>query len=203
MKRRTILIMSVTCVLVSGTASAAKTTFGSTNANQCYRESNMPLSGVGIRYCTQAIREDDLVIRDLAATYTNRGIIYAANGKLAEALEDHNQAILLSPEMGKIYINRGNVFHQTHEYEKALTDYRKAVELGNVAGDIAYYNMALTLIRLKRWDDARESLEKALEINPDSDRVRRKLAQFDVLREKPTPAVVRSDDSLERIYEQP
>ena len=57
------------------------------------------MSDVGIRYCTNAIRQDDLVIRDLAATYTNRGIIHAANGKLEAALEDHNQALLLAPDV--------------------------------------------------------------------------------------------------------
>ena len=168
----------------------SKTTFGSTNARLCYQESSMPFSDAGIRYCTKAIREDDLVLRDLAATYTNRGIIYAANGRLTEALEDHDQALLISPEMAKIYVNRGNVLHQTHDYEGAIVDYDKAIELANVSLDIAYYNKALSLIRLKRWDDAREALEKALEENPESGRVKRKLAQFDAPKEQPSPAVV-------------
>ena len=155
----------------------------------------MPLSDVGVRYCTDAIRQDDLVIRDLAATYTNRGIIYAANGQLASALEDHNQALLLAPDVAKIYVNRGNAQHQSHNYEEALADYEKAIELANVALDIVYYNKALTLIRLKRWDDARTALEKALEINPESGRVKRKLSQFDAPKEKPSPQVVSPEDS--------
>ena len=172
------------------TSSQVKTTFGSGNASLCYQESTSPFSDYGIRYCTEAIRNDDLVLRDLAATYTNRGIIHAANGRLVDAMNDHNQAILLAPRMGKVYINRGNVFHQTHEYNKALADYDKALELANVALDIVYYNKSLTLIRMKRWDDARTALETALEINPKSSRVKRKLQQFDEPEAKPTPAVV-------------
>jgi len=174
--------------------SQTKTTFGSDNASRCYQESNSPFSDYGIRYCTEAIRNDNLVLRDLAATLTNRGIIYAANGQLEKAMKDHNEAVLISPEMGKIYVNRGNVYHQFHEYDKALADYDKAIELANVPLDVVHYNKALSLIRLKRWDDAREALEKALEINPESGRVKRKLAQFDEPKAKPAATVVTPED---------
>ena len=113
----TLIGISLAVSLISNSATAqSKTTFGSDNATRCYQESNSPLSNGGLRYCTFAIRNDDLMIRDLAATYTNRGIIYAANGKLEEAMKDHDEAMLLAPGMGKIYVNRGNVFHQTHQY---------------------------------------------------------------------------------------
>ena len=64
----------------------------------------------------------------------------------------------------------------------------------SVAFDTVYYNKALTLIRLKRWDDARQALETALEFNPDSGRVQRKLSQFDEPTEQPKPAVVSPTD---------
>ena len=82
------------------------------------------------------------------------------------------------------------------EYDKALADYDKALELDNVARDIVFYNRSLTLIRLKRWDDARAALESALEINPDSRRVKRKLEQFNAPTEKPSSVVVSPDDQL-------
>lgn len=189
------LLFLVAAIAAADVLAQSKTTFGSDNATRCYQESNTPFSDYGLRYCTDAIRNDNLLLRDLAATYTNRGIIYSANGRLDEAMEDHNQALLLAPEMAKIYVNRGNVFHQIHEYDKALADYDKAIELGNVKLDIVYYNKSLTLIRMKRWDDARAALETALEINPDSSRVKRKLAQFELPKEKPRPTVVTPDDN--------
>ena len=194
-----IFVFVIFVFLISGsqqTIAAAKTTFGSDNATRCYQESNTPLSTGGIRYCTDAIRNDDLTLRDLAATHTNRGILYAANGQLDKAMKDHNEAVLLTPGMGKIYVNRGNVFHQIHEYTKALEDYDKALELANVAPDIVHYNRSLTLIRLKRWDDARAALETALAINPDSGLVKRKLDQFNAPKEKPSAVVVNPDDVL-------
>ena len=194
------MIRILTLVLLTAgsavTLAQSKTTFGSDNATRCYQESNTPFSTAGIRFCTEAIRNDNLVLRDLAATHTNRGILYAANGRFDEAMEDHNAAAELAPKMGKIYVNRGNVFHQLRDYDNALADYAKALELDNVAGDIVHYNRSLTLIRLKRWDDAREALETALEINPDSTRVKRKLDQFNAPKEQPKPAVVSPDDEL-------
>ena len=110
--RTLILLLSITVSIPA--LAQSKTTFGSDNASRCYQESNSPFTDYGLRYCTEAIRYDDLLLRDLAATHTNRGIIYAANGLLEEAMADHNEAMLLSPTMAKIYVNRGNVFHQIH-----------------------------------------------------------------------------------------
>ena len=95
------------------------------------------------RVCTNAIRHDNLSKRDLAATHTNRGIIFAVEGKLHRALEDHNQAAQLKKDLSKIYINRGTVFHRLKEYEKALLDYQKALDLGDVPKDIKLKNMIL------------------------------------------------------------
>jgi tetratricopeptide (TPR) repeat protein len=173
-----------------------KTTFGSDNATRCYQKSNTPFSTHGIVFCTDAIRQDNLLLRDLAATHTNRGIIYAANDQLDRAMKDHNTAALLAPGMGKIYVNRGNVYHQTHEYVTALADYGRALELANVQLDIVHYNRSLTLIRLKRWDDALAALETALAVNPESARVKRKLDQLNALKEKPSTTVVNPDDEL-------
>ncbi len=190
------LLIPLLLIIAPAVSAQSKTTFGSDNATRCYQESNMPFGGGGVRYCTDAIRLDDLTLRDLAATYTNRGIIYAANGEYEQAMKDHNEAALLMPEMGKIYVNRGNVFHQQLDFDRALEDYQMALEVGGVAKDIVHYNRSLSLIRLKRWDDAREALETALEINPDSSRVKRKLDQFNAPKERPSPAVVSPDDEL-------
>jgi tetratricopeptide (TPR) repeat protein len=184
-------------IIVSATQLAyakSKTTFGSDNATRCYQESNRPISTHGLMFCSDAIIKDDLLLRDLAATHTNRGIIYAANGQLDRAMKDHNKAASLAPEMGKIYVNRGNVYHQTQEYVTALADYDRALELANVPLDIVHYNRSLALIRLKRWDDALAALQAALSINPESDRVKRKLDQLNSQKEKLSTTVVNPDD---------
>ena len=173
-----------------------KTTFGSDNATRCYQQSNTPFSTHGIVFCTDAIRQDNLLLRDLAATHTNRGIIYAANDQLDRAMKDHNKAALLAPGMGKIYVNRGNVYHQLHEYVTALADYDRALKLANVPLDIVHYNKSLALIRLKRWDDALIALETALAINPESARIKKKLDQLNAPQKNPGTTTIPPSDAL-------
>ena len=173
-----------------------KTTFGSDNATRCYQQSNTPFSTHGIVFCTDAIRQDNLLLRDLAATHTNRGIIYAANDQLDRAMKDHNKAASLAPGMGKIYVNRGNVYHQLHEYVTALADYDRALKLANVPLDIVHYNKSLALIRLKRWDDALVALETALAINPESARVKKKLDQLNAPQKNPGTTTIPLGDAL-------
>ena len=154
-------------LILPGLAGAqSKTVLGSTNASSCYAESNHPSSSYGIKYCTRAIEQDQLPKRDLAATYNNRGIIYAAQGQLQKAMADHNRAAELAPRMGKVYLNRGNVHHRFKDYSQALSDYDQAQTLGRVPLDVLHYNRALSLIALKRLPAARDSLQKALGANP-------------------------------------
>lgn len=170
-----LLLVALIPVLALG---QAKTSFGSDNATRCYQESNAPMSDFGLRFCNEAIKQDNLMPRDRAATFTNRGIILAANGRYDEAMQDYERAMKITTSMGKIYINRGNVYHHWQDYDLALADYDKALALNDVPADIALYNKALTYIRLKQWDDAEASLKQALEINPESRRVAKKLAEF-------------------------
>lgn len=170
-----IVLLAGNCALAYA---QAKSSFGSTDASRCYSESNAPISVQGADYCTAAIKSGDLMVRDLAATYTNRGIIYAANKRYQEAMSDHNEALRLTPDTAKVLVNRGNVHHRKKDYDLALADYNRALELGGVAKDIIYFNRALTLISQQRWDDARADLQAALAINPNSIRAMNKLKQL-------------------------
>jgi len=156
---------------------AAGTTLGRTAAYQCFEESRMVLSSQGITYCDDAISDSELLAnRDLAATYSNRGIIYAGNGKYDRAIKDHSRAIQIKPNLGQAYVNRGNVYYRTHEYEKAIADYDQALEIGGSRTSITYLNRGLALLKMNEIEKAIESLNKALEINPDSHRIKKILA---------------------------
>ena len=158
-----------------------KTSFGSSDANQCFHESNNPISLASTRICSRAIREDNLSRRDLAATYTNRGIIFAAHGNFQRAMNDHNEAAELKPDLGKIYVNRGTVFHRLREYEKALAEYEKALKLEKVPKDIVEYNRALSLEKMKKISAAIKAIKSALRHNPNSIRSQEKLGKLNSL----------------------
>ncbi|MEX0943407.1 MAG: tetratricopeptide repeat protein [Pseudomonadales bacterium] len=161
--------------------SAASTTLGSSDASRCFQESQFALSDTGIEYCNRAIASGNLTRRDLAATYSNRGIIYSNIGKYQNALADHNKAIEIMPDLAEAYINRGNVYYHTHDYALALSDYETASSKGARPAHTPYYNKALTLIRLNRKDDAKAAFENALEHSPESTKIKQQLAELDSL----------------------
>ena len=124
-----------------------------------------------------------LTRRDLVATYSNRGIIHSKIGKFEKALADHDQAVRLKPDMPQVHINRGNALYHIHEYEEALTEFDKAIatDAGLIA--TALFNKALTLLKLHRLNEAKVTLETALEADPDSKRIEKALNNITSLRE--------------------
>ena len=100
---------------------AADTVLGPRNAYLCFEESRWSKSIRGISYCDRAIADDkSLSKRDLAATYSNRGIIYSANSIYDLAIRDHNKAIAIRPLLAQAIVNLGNVYFRMGEYEKAI-----------------------------------------------------------------------------------
>jgi tetratricopeptide (TPR) repeat protein len=175
MRSLQILALSVLLLCADSLNAASSFTLGSNDAQRCYEESLLPFSEDGRQYCDRAINQGDLTRRDLAATYSNRGVILAANGKYLEAIEDHNLAIDLVPSLGQAYINRGNAFYYTRDFEKALADYDMAMNLKATPAYVPHYNTALTLIRLKRKAEARAALERALVHAPESTKIKEQL----------------------------
>jgi tetratricopeptide (TPR) repeat protein len=107
------------------------------------------------------------------------------NGKFEKALKDHNKAVEIKPDLPQVHINRGNLLYHTHDYEEALVDYDKALENAKGLGAVTLYNKALVLLRMRRISEAKAALEKALEINPQSNRVISKLKDIATLDEAP------------------
>ena len=140
-------------------------------------------SEAGLEVCNRAIQQGDLTIHDLAATYSNRGIIYANNGRFKKALADHDKAIELAPDLGQAYINRGNVYYHTRDYEQAINDYDRAIALGATPAEVPWYNKALALIKLRRDKEAKAALEEALKLAPESVKIKRRLSEMSELKE--------------------
>lgn len=175
------LALAVTTLSSQGANAASSTVLGSTDSLRCFEESRLVLGEHGLDFCDRAIEKGSLTRRDLGATYSNRGIIHANNGKFSLALADHNKAISLLPQMGQAYINRGNTHFQMRDFESAISDYEKAVELEAEPRHIPYYNMALALLQMKRIGEARVAFEQALQYSPGSTKIIRQLEDLEGL----------------------
>lgn len=170
------IISLIVLLTQSGSPLASQTILGPNDASLCYLESQLQF-GRDPRSCNEALRHGDLTRRDQAATYSNRGIIYSKMDELEKALRDHNRAIELKPDLTQAYINRGNVFYHLRRYEEALLEYQRAIEMSEDSLYLPHYNSGIALLKLKRDDQAVIELELALEIAPELQRVKKKLAQ--------------------------
>ena len=102
---------------------------------------------------------------DPATIYFYRGHAYRKNGEYHRAMEDYNQALLLSPKDAAAFNNRGNSYNDKKEYDRAIADSNQVILLNpksaaavNYRGNV-YYNQ-------KEYDRAIADYNQALELNP-------------------------------------
>ncbi len=117
--------------------------------------------------CNVALIEVGLSDDDRAATFVNRGILFAASGSLAEALSDYEEALNLQVDLGQIYINRGIVYHFEKQFDLALSDYNHALELDIQSKHLVYFARGIINEEINLWDEAISDYTKSLEHSPD------------------------------------
>ena len=163
-------------VLASADATGSETfLLNRSPAQDCYlatRAKDRP-GASDIEICTTAIEHQMLVPVDLAATYSNRGILHARKGDYAAALKDHNRAHSLAPEIASIHINRSNTLIAVKRYEDALRDLDNAIAIADVTLPVAHYNRALMFKTLGDTEAARADAERAAELAPESEAYQR------------------------------
>jgi tetratricopeptide (TPR) repeat protein len=74
-----------------------------------------------------------------------------------------------SPQKPRTWVNLGTAFHFTGRYEEAVRAYDRALALGydpTVPLELVVRNTALALVRLRRYEDARERLVRYLARSP-------------------------------------
>lgn len=117
--------------------------------------------------CNIALIELGLSDEDRAATFVNRGILYAASGSLAEALSDYEEALNINPTLAQVYINRGFVYHFENQLDLALNDYNQALELNVKRKYLAYFARGIIYEEKNLWNEAIRDYRKSLEHNPE------------------------------------
>lgn len=150
----------------------------------CYRAALRGDYHSGVEWCTTAIESQALPPEDLAATYSNRGLLRSRDGEVRDALRDHDKAIVIAPEMGSLYVNRANTYVRAKRINDAMTDLERAIDIADSSLAAAHYNRALLFQRLGDGRAARADAERAAELSPETEAYRRYLYEFD----QPVPA---------------
>ena len=160
----------VLCAVSISVAALARETvlLNTSPARDCYKAAADRGSSMDIETCTLAIEHQMLVPEDLAATYSNRGILYVRSGDLVAGLKDHDRAVALAPELASVYINRSNAFVAAKRYRDAMSDLERAIANAGEHLPIAYYNRALMFKRLGDREAARADAERAAELAPET-----------------------------------
>jgi hypothetical protein len=148
--------------------------FNTSPAQDCYRAAarGRGPASVGIDACTLAIEGQVLSVSDLAATYSNRGVLKVRAGNLEAALADHDVAVRLAPGNAGVLINRSNAFVIGKRYEEAFSNLEQAIDIRDEYLPIAYYNRALLFQRVGAIEAARADAERAAELAPEADAYR-------------------------------
>lgn len=144
----------------------------SADARECYFSAGIAIqmqstSRAEIETCSNALDLQVLRVRDRAATYVNRGILYAANEQYLEAVKDYERAMKLYPKFGAIYVNRGNLFFLGESYDSAIMEYTKALNLDLRQDYVAYLNRGMAYEKLGKLADAESDYRLAIELAPE------------------------------------
>jgi predicted O-linked N-acetylglucosamine transferase (SPINDLY family) len=83
----------------------------------------------------------------------NIGSAYSGLGDYAKAVEYFELTLKLKPDLFKGHFNLGNLFFAQAEWLKAIQCYTNAIQFKNDFSD-AYINLSLSLINMKKYDDA-------------------------------------------------
>ncbi len=67
---------------------------------------------------------------DFVQAYFDRGLVYATERDLDNAIADFSSAIRLEPDLAPAYNNRGLIYQKKGESSKADADFAKAMRLG-------------------------------------------------------------------------
>jgi tetratricopeptide (TPR) repeat protein len=147
-------------------------------AYECYRAAVRGDVDIGVEACSQAIEYQTLGTEDLAATYSNRGLLLSRDGELKDALKDHEKAISIAPELGSLYVNRSNTYVRAKRMKDAMADLEQAISIADESLAAAYYNRALLFQRLGDGQAARADAERAAELSPETEAYRQYLSDL-------------------------
>ncbi len=175
-----VLYFALCLPLLPLTASTTQTIMGESSARLCFDYATHGTASPrrAIETCTRAINDESLTTRDLAATYSNRGIIQAARGRFELAIEDYDRSLQLNPTLVHAMINRANARTRLRQFKEALDDYDLASFYSEGRNGLVFYNRAMLFMQMGRVENARADLLRALELQPESLRYREALASL-------------------------
>lgn len=114
----------------------------------------------------QAIAHPGIQKGDLAQAYAVLGNTFNQLGYYQEAIDAHQQALEIRPDMASYWTNLGICYRLTGQYDKAASCYKKAISLDPGYAETYTSLGALHLTHTMQFEQAVHYLEKAIALDP-------------------------------------
>ena len=127
-------------------ASAGVVVIGNSNARLCYEAAELsgPASTSMLAHCDEALADQSLILRDLVATFVNRGILRLRMNRTEAAIADFDTAIARDPGEAEAYLNKGMALLRSDTGgREALALFDTALAKRTRKPAIAYYGRAI------------------------------------------------------------
>lgn len=119
------------------------------------------IKGAGDNFMEALARDPDFVL-----AHNGVGLVLAASGQVAEALECYDTAIRLDPSFASPYINRSVIQHRLGRVDEALAGLERALAL-QPGNPNANNNLGSILTEMRRPAEAIASFDRVLQYDPD------------------------------------
>lgn len=164
-------------------AAAAVLTVGGPLAKSCYEAARGGSTGAyAIEGCTRALEEEGLPVRDRAATYVNRGIVYMGAGHFTDADADFDAALKLSENLPDGWLNKGFIRLRQGKGGGALPLIQKGIDAGAKRQALALFARGVAHEQMGDFRAAYADLTRARDLAPGWSLPREYLASYQVRR---------------------
>ena len=134
---------------------------------------------------------------DYPEPYNNLCLVWVKRSNLARAKDFCIRALRLNNDFAQAYNNLGYIYLQEKKsLGKAEDSFRSALKV-NPGYIEARYNLCLTLLQLKRSDDARVCYDKVIETNPSKADPYHDLCELDIEARRYDPAIKECTRAIE------
>lgn len=140
---------------------------------------------------TSALRIDAMSGKLRAMALYNRGLSHQKLGQPSRGIEDFTSALFLDSRFAHAYFSRGLLLRDSGQYLFALADFDKAIRFKHPEPARVHFAEAMAYEKLRRPQNARDALTKALAANASYEPARHRLA---VLDGKIVPAAAPADE---------
>jgi tetratricopeptide (TPR) repeat protein len=176
-------VIAAACLTALAPAHAQVMVIGGGMARDCYRavEFSKTAPSRAMQMCNEALDRESLKVRDRAATYVNRGILYMRAGNFERALSDYREGLALRPEMLEAKVNIGAALYGLRRYDEAMEALNEGLKTDSIeARAVGLYNRALIWEHRGDVKAAYFDYKEALQLNPTFVQAAKQLERFTV-----------------------